>query len=143
MATLDIALGIAAAAHAGQIDKAGHPYILHPIRVMLSVNSTDERIAAILHDTVEDTCVTFDYLANAGFSSVVIDAVQALTKMDGETRKEAALRAVQNPVARQVKLADVSDNMDLSRIPEPTEKDFARLEEYKQVREILLAGPEE
>ena len=142
MATLEIALKIAATHHAGQVDKAGQPYILHPIRVMLSVKNGDERIAAILHDTVEDTSVTFDDLASAGFSSAVIDAVRALTKTDGESRIEAALRAVQDPIARQVKLADVSDNMDLSRIPSPTEEDFARIEEYKRVREILLAGVE-
>ena len=141
MATLERAIEIAAAAHAGQIDKAGQPYILHPIRVMLSVKKEAERIAAVLHDTVEDTPVTFDDLAEAGFSIAIIDAVRAVTKTDGESRLEAALRAVQDPIARQVKLADVSDNMDLSRISDPTEKDYSRLEEYKQVREILLAGP--
>ena len=141
MATLERAIEIAAAAHAGQTDKADQPYILHPIRVMLSLEKEAERIAAVLHDTVEDTTVTFDDLAEAGFSIAIIDAVRAVTKMDGESRVEAALRAVQDPIARQVKLADVSDNMDLSRIPDPTEKDYSRLEEYKRVREILLAGP--
>jgi (p)ppGpp synthase/HD superfamily hydrolase len=141
MATLERAIEIAAAAHAGQIDKAGQPYILHPIRVMLSVKKEAERIAAVLHDTVEDTSVTFDDLVEAGFSIAIIDAVRAVTKTEGESRVDAALRAVQDPIARQVKLADVSDNMDLSRISDPTEKDYARLEEYKQVREILLAGP--
>jgi len=141
MATLERALEIAAAAHAGQQDKAGQPYILHPIRVMLNVNTLDERIAAVLHDTVEDTPITFDDLADAGFSSDIINAVQALTKMDGETRIDAAKRAVQNKIARQVKLADVADNMDLSRIPNPTSQDYARLEEYQRVFQILKAGP--
>ena len=141
MATLERAIEIAAAAHAGQIDKADQPYILHPIRVMLSLEKEAERIAAVLHDTVEDTTVTFDDLAEAGFSVAIIDAVRAVTKTDGESRMQAARRAVQDPIGRQVKLADVSDNMDLSRIPDPTEKDYSRLEEYKQVREILLAGP--
>ena len=141
MATLEIALEIAAAAHAGQTDKAGQPYILHPLRVMFSVKNADERIAAILHDTVEDTHVTFDDLVSAGFSASVITAVRALTKTDGESRIDAALRAVEDPIARHVKLADVTDNMDLSRIPSPTEKDYARLKEYERVREILMAGP--
>ncbi len=141
MATLEIALEIAAAAHAGQTDKAGQPYILHPLRVMFSVKNADERIAAILHDTVEDTHVTFDDLVSAGFSASVITAVRALTKTDGESRIDAALRAVENPIARQVKLADVADNMDLSRISCPTEKDYARFKEYERVREILMAGP--
>ena len=82
MATLERALEIAAAAHAGQQDKAGQPYILHPIRVMLSVSTLDEQIAAVLHDTVEDTSVTLEDLADAGFSGDIVTAVQALTKMD-------------------------------------------------------------
>ena len=98
---------------------------------------------AVLHDTVEDTSVTFEDLADAGFSSDIITAVQALTKTEGESRLEAAQRAARNAVARQVKLADVADNMDLSRIPSPTPKDHARLEEYKRVRRVLLAGPKE
>ncbi len=141
MATLERALEIAAAAHAGQQDKAGQPYILHPIRVMLAVNTLDEKITAILHDTVEDTQVTCDDLADAGFSDDIINAVLALTKVDGESRMDAAKRAVEDTIARQVKLADVADNMDLSRIPNPTATDHARLEEYRCVRQVLLAGP--
>lgn len=140
MSTLERALEIAAAAHAGQQDKAGQPYILHPIRVMLTVKTLDERITAVLHDTVEDTAITFEDLVNAGFSSDIVDAVQALTKTAGESRIDAAKRAVQNTIARQVKLADVADNMDLHRIPNPTTKDFARLEEYKRVHQILIDG---
>ena len=69
MLTLERALEIAAAAHAGQQDKAGQPYILHPIRVMLTVQTSDERIAAVLHDTVEDTAITFEDFVDAGFSN--------------------------------------------------------------------------
>ena len=140
MATLESAIQIAAEAHAGQQDKAGKPYILHPIRVMLSVGTTDEQIAAILHDTVEDTDVTYEQLSEAGFSAEIISAVRALTKLDGESRVEAARRAVKHPIARQVKLADVKDNLDISRIPHLTYKDHARLDEYKLVQEILRSG---
>lgn len=73
---------------------------------------------------------------------IVVTAVQALTKTDGEARVDAARRAVANPIARNVKLADVRDNMDLRRIPNPTRNDYARLEEYRKVEQILLAGPE-
>lgn len=141
MADLDKAIQITAKAHEGQVDKAGNPYILHPIRVMLAVQSEDERIAAILHDTVEDTSITFADLSDAGFSDQIINAVRALTKLDGESRVDAAHRAVANPIARQVKLADVADNMDISRISNPTDRDMARLAEYEKVKEILLRGP--
>ena len=140
MSTLERAIAIAAEGHAGQFDKAGQPYILHPIRVMLRVSGASERIAAILHDVVEDTPVTLDQLAKEGFSREVVDAVDALTKRRGENRIDAAKRAAANPIARVVKLADNAENMDLSRISNPTQKDYDRLEEYKRVREILLAA---
>jgi (p)ppGpp synthase/HD superfamily hydrolase len=140
MSTLERAIEIAARSHAGQVDKAGQPYILHPLRLMLAVTAPEERIAAVLHDVVEDTPVTLDDLAAAGFSQDVLTAVAALTKLEGESRIAAAQRAAQNPIARVVKLADVADNMDLSRISVPTEKDFVRLREYEQVQQILLAA---
>jgi GTP diphosphokinase / guanosine-3',5'-bis(diphosphate) 3'-diphosphatase len=140
MATLERAIEIAARAHAGQVDKGGYPYILHPLRVMLSVDTTHQRIAAVLHDVVEDTAITLADLSAEGFPSAVIDAIFALTKTAGEGRIAAAHRAAANPIARVVKLADVADNMNLARIPNPTEKDFARLKEYEQVRAILLQG---
>jgi len=138
MATLERAIQIAVSAHAGQVDMSGQPYVLHPLRVMFSVTSSQERMAAILHDVVEDTSTTLENLMEEGFHEEVIEAVRALTKLDGESRIDAAKRAVRNPIAREVKLADVADNMDMSRIPNPTEKDYARLREYEKVREILL-----
>jgi GTP diphosphokinase / guanosine-3',5'-bis(diphosphate) 3'-diphosphatase len=138
MATLERAIALAAHAHAGQVDKAGQPYILHPLRVMLSVTGLNEQMAAVLHDVVEDTAMTLENLHDEGFSEEVIEAVATLTKSLGETRLAAAQRAVLNPIARVVKLADVTDNMDLNRIAEPTEKDYARFQEYKQVRALLL-----
>lgn len=138
MASLERAIALAAAAHAGQFDKAGQAYILHPLRVMLRVTLEHERMAAVLHDVVEDTAVTLAQLVAEGFPPAVIAAVDALTKRPGESRTQAAQRAAADPVARQVKLADNAENMDLSRIENPTERDFARVEEYKLVREILL-----
>ncbi|MCB0069657.1 MAG: HD domain-containing protein, partial [Caldilineaceae bacterium] len=107
MSTLEIALQLAAKNHAGQTDKAGQPYILHPIRVMLAVQGESARIAAVLHDVVEDTAVTFADLQAAGFSDEIVDTVRALTKSPGERRLEAATRAASHPIARVVKLADV------------------------------------
>jgi guanosine-3',5'-bis(diphosphate) 3'-pyrophosphohydrolase len=140
MSTIEKAIEIAARAHAGQVDKAGAPYIFHPLRLMLAVSGEHERMAAVLHDVVEDTPLTFNDLARERFPAAVIDAVRALTKQPGEKRIDAAHRAAANPIARKVKLADVGDNMDLSRIAAPTEKDYARLRECEQVRAILLAA---
>jgi GTP diphosphokinase / guanosine-3',5'-bis(diphosphate) 3'-diphosphatase len=140
MSTLERAIAIAAQGHAGQVDKAGQPYILHPLRIMLSLSNVYDRMAAVLHDVVEDTAVTVNDLIDEGFPIEVTQAVIALTKLPGETRLDAAHRAALDPVARRVKLADNADNMDLSRIPQPTEKDFARIEEYKVVRQVLLAA---
>jgi len=138
MTTLERAIAIAASAHTGQMDKAGQPYILHPHRVMLALVGDTDRIAAVLHDVVEDTSVSLAQLQSEGFSAEVLAAVEALTKRPGESRLEAAARAAQNPVALRVKLADNTENMDLSRISNPSEKDFARLREYEEVRALLL-----
>lgn len=140
MATLERAIEIAARAHAGQVDKAGEPYIIHPIRVMLRVSSIDAKISAVLHDVVEDSDITIEELRAEGFSEIVLHAIEALTKRPGENRVETAVRAASNETARIVKLADNAENMDLSRISKPTEKDYERLKEYERVREILLGG---
>lgn len=92
MANLEKAIEIAAKAHAGQLDKGGEPYILHPLRVMLRMNDNLERMAAVLHDVVEDSDITLEKLSEEGFSAEVIEAVAALTKLPGETRLQAAER---------------------------------------------------
>lgn len=107
---------------------------------MFKVKTSDQQIVAVLHDILEDTDTTIVDLISLGFSQDIIDAILALTKKEGESRIEAAYRAVKNPIARVVKLADVADNMDLSRIAQPTNKDLLRLEEYKQVHSILMTN---
>lgn len=139
MPTLERAIEIAAKAHSGQQDKAGEPYILHPVRVMLRVTTEQERIAAVLHDVVEDTDVSLEELRAEGFAEAVIQAIDALTKREGESRIDAAHRAAADSIARMVKLADNAENSDLSRIANPTERDLARMKEYEAVRAILLA----
>ena len=137
MATLENAITLAVQQHAGQVDKGGQPYILHPLRVMLQLQQTDQQIVAVLHDILEDTHTTTQDLQNLGFQTHIIQAIQALTKLRHETRVQAAMRTAQNPLACAVKIADVQDNMNLTRIPNPTARDLARLEEYRQVLEIL------
>jgi len=142
MSTIERAVEIAAKEHAGDVDKAGTPYLFHPLRLMFNVNKPFEKIAAVLHDVVEDTPVTLSDLEKEGFHADVVAAVDALTKRKGESRIEAATRAAANPIARVVKLADVTDNMDLGRIAEPTDSDFARLKEYAAVKKLLIASLE-
>jgi soluble cytochrome b562 len=140
MSTLERAIALAAEAHSGQLDKAGAAYITHPLRLMAKLSDPERQIVAVLHDVVEDTAVTFDDLHREGFAPEIITAIDALTKRAGETRLQAAERAAADPIARDVKLADVTDNMDLSRIAQPSEKDFARLAEYARVKALLEAS---
>ena len=137
MSTLEKAIALAATQHAGQLDKGGQPYILHPLRLMLQFSNSTLQIIAVLHDILEDTSTTTEDLKELGFSAKIIPAIQALTKQTGESRLEAAKRTALNPLATQVKYVDVLDNMNLTRINNPTPRDFARLEEYKVVLEIL------
>lgn len=139
MSTLEKAIEISAKAHSGQTDKSGSPYILHPLKVMMRVDGIEEKIAAVLHDIVEDTDITLSVLNEEGFSDAIVNAVDALTKRVGETRMDAAKRAAENPIALIVKLADNAENMDLSRIEKPTSRDYERQEEYKAVRKYLLS----
>jgi (p)ppGpp synthase/HD superfamily hydrolase len=140
MATLERAIEIACRAHAGQVDKAGAPYILHPLRMMLAVRSPEERMAAVLHDVVEDSTVSLEQLRAEGFPAAVVAAVEALTKREGEAYEAFIRRVAPNALAREVKLADLRDNSDLSRIAEPTEKDRARIEKYRRAMATLETG---
>ncbi len=139
--TLEDAIALAALAHRGQVDKAGQPYILHPLRVMLSVEGTEARIAAVLHDVVEDTDWTLEKLCAAGYSEPVQHALWHLTKRDGEAYPDFIARAARDPVARVVKLADLADNMDLRRLPNPPPTDHARLDRYRAAWRQLTDAP--
>lgn len=129
-ATLEDAIEIAAKAHKGQSDKAGAPYILHPLRLMMQMNSEAAMIAAVLHDVVEDSDWTIDDLREKGFSEEVLLALECLTKQDGESYEAFIDRAGKNKIARQVKIADLEDNMNIRRIDKISEKDLIRLEKY-------------
>ena len=134
--TLERAIQLAAAAHAGQVDKAGEPYILHPLRVMMDVEGEDAQVVAVLHDVVEDTYMTLAFLAT-NFSSYIIDAVDALSRRDYETYSEYVYRIGKSPLAAQVKLADLKDNMNLGRIDSPSDEDFKRYKKYKKAERHL------
>lgn len=134
---LEKAIRIAALAHEGQWDKGGHPYILHPLRVMLAMSTEEERIVAILHDVVEDSQTTLEDLRREGFSDEVIKAIACLTRRADESYPEFILRLRPNEIARAVKIADIQDNKDLSRIAAPTKTDYERIRKYDEALLLL------
>ena len=144
MKQVEKAIAIAVQAHAGQVDKAGAPYIFHPLRLMLRMTTEVEMMAAVLHDVVEDgPGWTLHRLTVEGIPADVVEIVDFLTKRPEEKNDyDAFIRRVDgNPVARRIKLADLEDNMDLRRIANPTEKDRARLEKYRRAHAFLTTPP--
>lgn len=135
---LEKALVIATKAHERQKDKAGVPYILHPMRVSNRCRTDEERIVAILHDTIEDTDVTPDYLLSEGFPKNIVEAVLSVTRNEGESYEDFVIRSKQNPIGRQVKIHDLEDNMDITRIRQLTEKDLKRLNKYLRAYRVLI-----
>lgn len=137
MSTLERAIVIATEAHAGVKDKGGSPYILHPLRVMALMDSDEARLVALLHDVVEDSPWTLDALREEGFSETVVLAVDAVTRRPGESYDEFVNRAGNNVIGRKVKIADLLDNCDLSRISSPTDRDRARQAKYMRALTLL------
>jgi len=134
----DKALQIAVRAHKGQKDKAGHDYILHPIRVSERCDDPRAKIVALLHDTIEDTNVTADYLREEGFTEEIVEAVLAVTRREGEEYDDYVRRAAQNELGRMVKRADLEDNMDIRRLPELTDRDVERLRKYLRAWQYIV-----
>ncbi|MEG3639512.1 GTP pyrophosphokinase [Magnetococcus sp. PR-3] len=138
MADLETAIAIATRAHKGQKDKSGQPYILHPLRVMMKQTNDIARQVAVLHDVVEDTEVTLQFLDESGFSYDVLFAVELLTRKPSENYAEYLRRVMAHPVACSVKRADLEDNMDIRRLPENlSEADLQRLQKYRGAWEIM------
>jgi (p)ppGpp synthase/HD superfamily hydrolase len=127
---LEKAIAIAVEAHRGQKDRYDVPYILHPMRVMARVESKAGKIVAILHDVVEDTDWTLKDLAEEGFPQFILDALDSVTKRQGEAYEDFVNRSAGNSLGREVKLADLEDNMDLRRLRQITEDDKKRLQKY-------------
>lgn len=128
---LDRAKAIAESAHEGQVDKAGKPYIEHPMRVMAMGKTMEEKIAGVLHDVVEDSEWTFEMLEEQGIPKDVMDALRCVTKLsEDEDYDHFIARIKTNPLAVKVKLNDLKDNMDITRLNKVTQKDLARLSKY-------------
>ena len=151
---LENAIKIAVEAHTGQVDKGGSPYILHPLRVMLSLDKEEERIVGVLHDVVEDCAGwSWERLEAEGFSEEIIQALKSVSKTPKEEAEYQSLpedqrldhylrfieRAKANEIGRQVKAADIKDNLDISRIDDITQKDIHRLNRYKAALKLIGA----
>ena len=137
MMTLEQAISIASLAHEGQLDKGGEPYILHPLRVMMKFKDEKQRIVAVLHDVVEDTKVTIQDLILNGLDRDLANVVLILTRRRNESYDDYINRICYDELAMRVKLADLNDNMDMSRIDILTEKDYQRLAKYRVARKTL------
>lgn len=130
MNLIEQSLKIALKAHAGQKDKAGSPYVLHPIRMMLKMDSEIGMSAALLHDVLEDSSLKAEDLRKEGIPPEVVEAVLCLTRQENEPYEDFIERAAKNPIARKVKKADLEDNIDLLRLREIRDRDVERLKKY-------------
>ncbi|MDA9949138.1 hypothetical protein N9C16_07070 [Paracoccaceae bacterium] len=137
---LERAIEIDVNAHKGVTDKGGNPYIVHPLRVMMSLKSDNEKIVGVLHDVVEDAeDWDFERLKEEGFSEEVLDGLRSVTKTsEEEDYNEFIQRALTNEIGRAVKIADIRDNLDVTRIGELRQKDMNRLNKYKNALKVLL-----
>lgn len=142
MSTLRRAIEIATEAHRGQKDKAGNDYIEHPLRVMEAGRTMEEKITGVLHDVVEDSDWTFAMLEAEGFSKEIVDALRCVTKLsESEPYDKFITRIKKNPLAVAVKLNDISDNMDIRRLPYLSDKDVKRLKKYLKAYKQLSDEP--
>lgn len=141
MPTLEDAITLAVEVHRGQVDKAGNPYILHPLGVMFRLRGELDRTVGVLHDVIEDSELTFEDLRQMGYSEEVITALDGVTRRTNETYEEFVGRSQAHPVSRRVKLADLEDNMDLRRASaELKQQDFERLRRYRRAWSRLQSG---
>jgi len=143
MATLEKAIQIALHAHMGQKDLNGQPYILHPLRVMMRLSLLHDQITAVLHDVIEDSDMTLDYLQEQGFNDDILHAVQCITKKNDEPYDSYLTRVRQNPIALRVKIADLEDNMDIRRMSSVKPRDIERLNKYLRAQNLLMQSLDE
>lgn len=133
-----LAEDIAREAHKGQVDKAGADYILHPLAVAQMCPDTETRIVALLHDTIEDTYVTADFLRDKGFPKYIVDAVLLVTKEKDFDEEEYFTRISRSVIARTVKMADLMNNMDPARMRIVTDEDISRQGKYRREFRFLF-----
>ena len=140
---VDQAMQLASRFHEGATDKAGQPYMGHVQRVADAVDTHEEKLAAAMHDLLEDTPLTRTHLFCAGCPSHTLAVVEALTRSPEEDYEVFCRRAASNPVARVVKLADIGDNADEGRLSMLEPQEASRLRtKYERARSVLLEPPE-
>ena len=132
------AMDICFEAHKDQKDKSGQPYVFHPFHLAELMTDEETTIVALLHDVVEDTSVTLEDLAAEGFSQSVLDAIALMTHAPGVNYMDYVAEIKKNPIAKAVKIADLTHNSTLSRLNEITPKDLERVETYREAKEFLL-----
>ena len=138
------ALRIAQRAHDRQLDKGMHPYIMHPVRVSERCKTPEAKIAALLHDTIEDSVLEEKDLVRQGINRDIAAVVTVLTHKKGESYNDYIHRVAKDPIATEVKIADLEDNMDITRLLGPLdEKDFQRLQKYKAAYDYLTESAED
>ena len=130
MNIIEKSLEIALKAYLGQKDKAGETYILHPLRIMAKMQTDEERSAALLHDVIEDSDYSAEDLLSEGIPTNVVEAVELLSKQDGDSYEEFVDRVLANPLAAKIKKADIEDNINILRLNSVTDKDLKRIAKY-------------
>ncbi len=136
---LEKAIELANTIHKGQYDRGGTDYIKHLEYVASGFDSVDEKIVAYLHDAIEDTDLTVDYLFSLGFEKFIVEAILAITKVKDESYFDYLLRVKNNELARKVKISDIKHNMNLSRLKSVSEEDIKRVEKYKNALRFLTS----
>lgn len=139
MPLFDKAVEIATKAHEGQTDKSGKPYIGHVMRVSLGCKTQKSKVIALLHDVIEDTPVTPEQLMADGIPADIVEAVLILSRRQGEEYEQYINRVAPHPLCREVKIADLEDNMDVRRLAEIGEADVKRLKKYHKAWKTLTS----
>ena len=131
------ALSLCFDAHKGQVDKSGLPYVFHPFHLAMEMTDELSTVVALLHDVIEDSNYTLQDLENMGFPPAVLEAISLMTHQEGVPYMEYVASIKTNPLARVVKMADLRHNSNIARVDNPTEKDYARVEKYRQAMALL------
>jgi (p)ppGpp synthase/HD superfamily hydrolase len=137
MSSLENAISIALEAHRGEVDQSGAPYILHPLRLMVQMDTEEEMITAVLHDVVEDGGISISMLRDQGFAQNILDAVESVTRKENESYEDFIKRAGLNAMGRKIKYADLMDNLDVSRLGKLTDRDLNRIKKYHNALALL------